>query len=230
MKLAIITGTSQGLGKALFDQLIVKNIFVISISRRFSDKQLELQKEKKCLLIRLDLKRVTNKILENKFLSVSKNIKKTQIYYFNNAFVLSPTGLIGNLDENELRTAIQINIISSVLLVNFILQTFKAHHLHLVNISSGAAKRAIIGWPIYCSTKSANEMFFDVLKQQSSNNPKIKVFNIRPGVINTNMQKQIRSLPKNKFPFVNTFKEYHKTGKLASSSDVAKRILKEIKI
>jgi len=54
MKLAIITGTSQGLGKALFDQLIVKNIFVISISRRFSDKQLELQKEKKCLLIRLD--------------------------------------------------------------------------------------------------------------------------------------------------------------------------------
>ena len=55
MKVAIITGTTQGLGAALFDQLLSRGFFVISISRSFSDKQVVLQKENKCFLIRLDL-------------------------------------------------------------------------------------------------------------------------------------------------------------------------------
>ena len=230
MKVAIITGTTQGLGAALFEQLLSRSFFVISISRNFSDKQVVLQKENKCFLIRMDLNKLTEKVLNKKLIPVINKFKKAHVYFFNNAFLLTPTGLIGNLKELELKSTIKVNFFSNVLLVNFIIRNFKKNYLYFVNVSSGAAKSPIVGWPLYCSTKAANEMFFRVLEEQVLENSKIKVFNIDPGVINTSMQKQIRKLGKSKFPQVEVFRNYHTNGELASPENVAADILKKISL
>ncbi|MDB4290195.1 SDR family NAD(P)-dependent oxidoreductase, partial [Flavobacteriaceae bacterium] len=102
-----------------------------------------------------------------------------------------------------------------------IVKNNRSKRVRIINISSGAAKRPILGWSIYCSTKSANEMFFNTLKLQEENNKNIEVHNLDPGVMDTDMQKNIRSKSENEMPNVELFKEYHKTEQLKSAQEVA---------
>ena len=64
-------------------------------------------------------------------------------------------------------------------------------------------------------------MFFNTLKLQEENNKNIEVHNLDPGVMDTDMQKNIRSKSENEMPNVELFKEYHKTEQLKSAQEVA---------
>ena len=218
-KVYIITGANRGLGEAFVD-LLIKNedYFIISISRSISDAQ-KSYSPKNFHFLKVDL-------ADNDFgkrIAVLKNlIVGEDICFINNASIIEPISKIAELPEEAIDRIIGVNIKSTMLITKYLLQHFNDNRLSFVNISSGAANRAIKNWSLYCSSKAFIKMFFQVAESEYEQHC---FFNIDPGVMDTDMQKSIRQ---SDFPDVLDFKNLEKEGKLKPASKVAFDILKNI--
>lgn len=220
-KVFIITGANRGLGEAFVDVLIKdKNCFVISISRRLSEKQKAYSSKQFCF-VEIDL--AVDSIAE-KITDLNDLIENEQIYFINNASIIEPIVKIEDLDETAIDKTISVNIKSAMLITKYLLKNFNINQLTFVNISSGAANRPISNWSLYCSSKAFTEMFFNTAESEYKQH---RFFNVDPGVIDTEMQKSLRT---NDFPDVEKFKELQKKGQLRAAIDVAEDILKTIQI
>lgn len=215
-KVFIITGANRGLGEAFADLLIKnENHFVISISRSQSDQQ-KAYEQASFYFLKADL---SEKNLEKKIHVLKELIANQDIYFINNASIIEPITQIEYLDEESIDKTISVNIKSTMLITKYLLSQFSNHKLSFVNISSGAANRAISNWSLYCASKAFVKMFFNVAESEYKQH---QFFNIDPGVMDTNMQKSIRE---NDFPDSSNFKNLKEEGKLKSPKDVALEIL-----
>ena len=223
-KLVIITGVNKGLGNAFFNLFLKEEaITIIAISRNFNDEQ-KTTINTRVIFIEKDLSKLNNVEDELKLNSYYSS-QFEEIIFINNAASINPIESVGSFDDESIVKAVQLNTIAPLLLTNNIIKNNRSKRIRIFNISSGAAKRPIIGWSIYCTTKSANEMFFNTLKLQEVNNKNIEVHNLDPGVMDTDMQKNIRSKSEEEMPNVELFKEYHKTEQLKSAQEVALNIV-----
>src|SRR5690606_16985856 len=96
----------------------------------------------------------------------------------------------------------------------------------LVNISSGAANRAIPSWAGYCASKAALNMLtetFYLEELEKGNNP--IVYAVAPGVIDTDMQVQIRSSLQSDFSSVDNFKALKSNKSLFTPKEAAVKLL-----
>lgn len=220
----LISGISSGLGESLFNNLLGMGHDIFCISRSFLPYQIEIgAKESNTFLVRCDLKNINN--LVNTLEKIKKCLKiYKKIIFINNAGSILPVDKIGSMDNGEIISGINLNYVAPILITNMLF-SMKDVGIRVLNISSGAANNAIDGWSIYCSTKAASKMFFDVLSLQINNNFEYTVNNIDPGILNTKMQSQIRSLNQTKFPRVDEFIEFNNTGILLNPNDVAFRII-----
>lgn len=215
----IITGANRGLGESFVNNLMLnKDCFVISLSRNLSEEQKKYSKSN-FHFIEIDLSKqnVAEKI------KVLKSLIKTEVIYFiNNASIIEPILKIEELDETAIDRILSVNIKSTMLITKYLLKNFTSNSIKFVNISSGAAKRPISNWSLYCSSKAFIEMFFSVAESEYKQH---RFFNIDPGVMDTNMQKSLRE---SDFPDREKFKSLQDEGKLKSPKNVAENILKTI--
>lgn len=205
----IITGISQGLGEELFNLLSKKNVKIVALSRRFLDNQYLLEKsENNIQLCMVDLSNITDveKVLDELIL-------EDDIIFINNASKITPIDSIQNISNDDIVNSITTNFITPALIVK---KMSNKKSLFIINLSTGASKRAIQNWSLYCSTKAGIEMFFNVIADDEHKN--IEVVNFDPGVMNTNMQQQIRN---SKFNDVDVFKSYKSKNILKDTKDVA---------
>lgn len=205
----IITGISQGLGEELFSLLSKKNVKIVALSRRFLDNQYLLEKsENNIQLCMVDLSNITDveKVLDELIL-------EDDIIFINNASKITPIDSIQNISNDDIVNSITTNFITPALIVK---KMSNKKSLFIINLSTGASKRAIQNWSLYCSTKAGIEMFFNVIADDEHKN--IEVVNFDPGVMNTNMQQQIRN---SKFNDVDVFKSYKSKNILKDTKDVA---------
>lgn len=205
----IITGISQGLGEELFNLLSKKNVKIVALSRRFLDNQYLLEKSKNNIqLCMVDLSNITDveKVLDELSL-------EDDIIFINNASKITPIDSIQNISNDDIVNSITTNFITPALIVK---KLSNKKSLFIINLSTGASKRAIQNWSLYCSTKAGIEMFFNVIADDEHKN--IEVVNFDPGVMNTNMQQQIRN---SKFNDVDVFKSYKSKNILKDTKDVA---------
>jgi benzil reductase ((S)-benzoin forming) len=218
-KTVVITGANRGLGKAFVDVLIKdENCFVISMSRSLSEEQKAYSLKRFCFL-EMDLSKDS---LGEKITALKDLIGNEAVYFINNASIIGPIVKIEDLDEAAIEKTMSVNIKSTVLITKYLLGNFNTNPLTFVNISSGAANRAISNWSLYCSSKAFNKMFFNVAENEYKQH---RFFNIDPGVMDTGMQKSLRA---SDFPDVENFKDLQKEGQLKSPIDVAEDILKSI--
>ena len=92
----------------------------------------------------------------------------------------------------------------------------------MINIGSGAGNSPIHSWSTYCTTKAAIDMLTGVIAEENHKN--LTVFSVHPGVVDTNMQSEIRnSNPKN-FPLLSKFTDYYVQDKLESNKIVAQKL------
>ena len=95
----------------------------------------------------------------------------------------------------------------------------------IVNISSGAAKRAIAGWSAYCAAMAGLEMATRVAAlEASANDPTLSICSLAPGVVDTGMQTLIRETNETQFPDVARFRAMKADGVLRDAHDVATEI------
>ncbi|MBD1380855.1 (S)-benzoin forming benzil reductase [Metabacillus arenae] len=232
MNVFIVTGASRGLGQALVKGLLEKESRFFCLSRQTDDELRNLAKEKGAELefINLDLMDITK--IKKAIPDIAAKIDfeaMDQIYLINNAGTVSPTTTVGGAEVDKLAQSIHLNYMAPMVLSNgFVKHTkqFKGRKV-VVNISSGAANRPVHGWSEYCSDKAGLDMFTKTFGlEQSREKYPVEVISFSPGVMNTGMQKEIRSSSMKDFAGVEDFKELHEKGLLHSPQFVADQLIK----
>ncbi|MED0983217.1 (S)-benzoin forming benzil reductase [Bacillus paramycoides] len=230
MRYVIITGTSQGLGEAIAAQLLEENTTIISISRRENKELTKLTKQKNshCIFHSVDLQDVHN--LETHFNEIFSSIKKdtvSSIHLINNAGTVAPMKPIEKSESELLITNVHINLLAPMILTSTFMKHTKNWKVEkrVINISSGAGKNPYFGWGAYCTTKAGVNMFTQcVATEEAEREFPIKIVAFAPGVVDTNMQKQIRGANKEDFTNLDRFTALKAEGKLLSPEYVAKAI------
>lgn len=220
MNYFFITGSSQGLGKALTELILQDtNNFVYGFSRK---QTIEHQNYRHNVIDLSNLKQVE----EYQFPSIENSEKITLI---NNAGIVGEIGHVGNLDNQKIIECYNLNLIApSIITNNFVSKYSEAKKL-ILNISSGAGRTPIDGWNIYCSTKAGLDMFSQTINEEAKiNNTDLTVLSLAPGIIDTGMQTTIRSSKKAGFSNIERFIEYKENGDLASPNDTADQVLRFI--
>jgi NAD(P)-dependent dehydrogenase (short-subunit alcohol dehydrogenase family) len=121
--------------------------------------------------------------------------------WVNNAGVLGPIGPVRDADPAAVAAHLQVNVLGVVHGTQSFLRN-RSTEAVLVNISSGAATSAYEGWGAYCASKAAVERLTEVVSLEE---PGIRAYAVAPGVVDTDMQAEIRSTPVERFPQVERF-------------------------
>lgn len=217
-KLFFITGSSKGIGKGLAEYALQDgNTQVIGLSRTHSIEHSNYRG------ISIDLSDVKNLEKEAEgLLSAEKDFDS--IVLINNAGTLGDVKHLGNIDPTSITHLINLNVTAPILLMNAFMKVygdFKGEKT-IINISSGAGKNAVDGWSGYCASKAALDMATEVAaKENNLDMGGFRIHAIAPGVVDTEMQTQIRSTSQQDFSGVDRFKSLKEDQQLSSEKEVA---------
>jgi benzil reductase ((S)-benzoin forming) len=210
-KLALITGTGSGIGKALAELLLDKNYKVIGYSRTNQIIHTNFS------FIKIDL---SNLAATEKLVFPKAN--ESNVLLVNNAATIGTIIPFNKKTTKDIINEYQLNLISPTLLCNKFINTYKKNSKLLINIGSGAANNPIPSWSTYCSAKAGLDMFTQVVVKENHKN--LTVFSISPGIVNTNMQKKIREADPDLFPLLSKFISYYNNNELENTETVAKKL------
>lgn len=107
----------------------------------------------------------------------------------NNASVLHPIASLADGDPGAWFHNVEVNLLGPYYLVHFALPHLRAQKGKVINVSSGAAVRAIVGWSAYCVSKAGLNHLTRLLATEE---PDIVAVTFRPGKVDTEMQATIR--------------------------------------
>lgn len=226
MKYFIITGTSRGIGEGIAAALIGEGHKVIGISRTPNKNLPQLNFQE------IDLSETDT--LEEEFQKVFREIdfeKATGIFLINNAGILDPVKPLQKATGAEISKHIGVNVIAPMILcATFIRETAGlAITKRILNISSGAGKNPYFGWVAYCTSKAGIDMLSRTIfvEQKVAKNP-VEIVSFAPGVVDTEMQTQIRGVDESDFINLPRFQEMHENGDLQDPAVVGKFIAEYI--
>jgi len=150
------------------------------------------------------------------------------IVFINNAGSITPINRSVNLSYGEIQKNHMVNFTNPFFISVALARIAQERKIpfYVINISSGAAKRAVAGWLPYCTSKAAMLMALEVLQLE---NDHVHVVNFDPGVMSTDMQKTIREQGVADMPDVERFIAYESEGKLKEPAQVAEEIVRLIK-
>jgi benzil reductase ((S)-benzoin forming) len=224
MNLYIITGTTQGLGKALADE----------VARDPGNRLLALARAPDGPIpggerVQVDL--ADSAALERAFDRVEGLIRSqpfAKAVLINNAGVISPVGPLEKVDAEALERNLAVNLVAPLRLMRrFIAATEGLPLVRIINISSGAGRRPIFGWSVYCAAKAGLDMATRVvaLEAETRGRP-IEAVSLAPGVIDTGMQGVVRGAAQEDFVDVERFRTLKAEGALRPAQEVAADILR----
>jgi benzil reductase ((S)-benzoin forming) len=215
MSTYIIVGVSTGIGLGLAEHFLNQGQRVIGIGRKSS-----IQNQNYSFL-QLDLSD-ENAVHNFTFPEVKENL----VFIYNSG-VLGEVLPVSRQSEMNAKNVFQINYLAAVALTQKVLK--QGFLEQIIFISSGAAKRAIPSWAQYCASKAALDMFSETLQLELyQENKSIVVRSIAPGVVDTPMQAQIRSVSEEDFQSVGNFIALHENKELTSPNEVAYKLDKVI--
>jgi len=209
-RLAIVTGTTSGIGAATARLLLERGWAVIGVGRRVSEIEHPAYKH---VIVDLSDARAVTSIMEEEVASLLTEQPWERVGLVNNA--ASPDLLTGveSIDPVALLRVYAVNIVSPVWLMGFVLRgSPREAALRIVNVSSGAAISAFPGLAAYSSSKAALRMAGMVLAAEldSPLRPQptpadTAILSYEPGAVDTPMQQFARSQDAASFPWVQMF-------------------------
>ncbi|MCR8643102.1 (S)-benzoin forming benzil reductase [Paenibacillus sp. N1-5-1-14] len=231
MELIILTGSSRGLGEAFAQQLLAPNRHIICISRHKNMKLIALASEAGIKLDNLEFDLTATEHIDALTARIFAKVKLSELtaaYLINNAGTLHPMAPLSKCDCEAIDQNIKINLTAPMLLTtNFMKWAAKAAiDKRVLNISSGAGKKPYHGWSAYCTAKAGLDHFTRcvALEQVDAEFP-VKIASVSPGVIDTDMQEQIRKTSAEDFKQVGRFIDLKQSGDLLTAEAAATRLI-----
>ena len=151
----------------------------------------------------------------------------------NNAGVLAPIGRTWEVPPLIWQRNVLVNLSSVFLCANAALPHMINQEPQgpqgglrgkIVNISSGAANHVVPGWSAYSAAKAGVDQFTRVLAAEVEPYA-ITVNSAYPGVVDTQMQAEIRHTDPERFPDQQRFERYYRMGQLRPPEEVARFLL-----
>jgi NAD(P)-dependent dehydrogenase (short-subunit alcohol dehydrogenase family) len=146
----------------------------------------------------------------------------------NNAGVIPPIAPLSLSDPADLAHALRVGLEAPMLLSAAFLRATDSWQAtrKILNISSGLGRRAMASQSAYCAAKAGMDHFTRCLSLDEALKPRgAKVCSLAPGVIDTDMQVQLRSTDDALFPDRQGFAGLHLGGQLTSPDEAARRVL-----
>lgn len=230
MNLYIITGASRGMGLAMARQLILPGNQLICISRQQAAELDALATQQRVPLEqwRCDLADAAPVADQVQFWLASKERAFESITLINNAGVIPAIAPLSDVPSAELIRAMRVGIEGPMLLTAAFLKISAAWPIpkKVLNISSGLGRRAMASQAGYCAAKAAMDHFTRCLALEEALKPHgAKVCSIAPGVIDTDMQVQLRGASNASFPDKAAFVSMKNQGSLTSPFEAADRLI-----
>lgn len=223
--LYIVTGCSKGLGRALTAKVVLDpENQVLGISRS----PVEGKENFRHLLLDLgDIQELMDGLGK---IFPPGDFRK--IVLINNAASVGEIAPLGSLDPKGIQEIFNLNLVAPAILINGFVKQYRFSEAEktVVNISSGAAHKAIDGWSGYCASKAGLNQLSLVAEEESNlKKAGIRYYAVAPGIVDTDMQSEIRSSTLDNFSRGDSFRSYKSQGELNTPESVADSICYLIK-
>jgi benzil reductase ((S)-benzoin forming) len=229
--LFILTGASRGMGLAMAEQLLAKENHLLCLSRHPEPSLHAVAAHENCLLEQwaLDLTQSEQAAARLKiWLGGLDPQQFMSVTLINNAGVIPTLAPLSASEPVELARALRVGLEAPMLLTAVFLSATAewAMPRKVLNISSGLGRRPMASQAAYCAAKAGMDHFTRCLaldEARAANGA--RVCSLAPGVIDTNMQLQLRSAEAAGFPDQAGFAQLKAAGQLSSAGEAAKRVL-----
>jgi benzil reductase ((S)-benzoin forming) len=227
--LAIVTGTSTGIGEAVARLLLEHGWAVIGIARRRAvidhDQYHHLS---------LDLRQfdTAEDALRDCVVPLLRQ-SPTRVGLVNNAASPDLLGVMERTSAAALLDLLAVNTVAPISLMALLSRECDpVTPLRIVNVSSGAAVNAFPGLAAYSSSKAALRMAGMVIAAEWASNaphartrPDAAILSYEPGIVDTEMQVAARSADTEAFPWVTMFRDFAERGMLVPPAAPARDIV-----
>ena len=229
--LFIITGASRGLGAALADQLLQPANVLLCVSRTLNAGLAE-----RALATAVRVEQWQRDLADP--LPVAQALEAwlhgfapdhfNEACLINNAGLISRVGPVDECSYDELSVAMRVGVEAALLLSAAFLKGTREWRAQrkLLNISSGLGRRAMAGSAPYCAAKASMDHLSRAMAlDEAHRGSDARIVSLAPGVIDTDMQVQLRGADAAGFPDQGNFVNLQVSGQLTSASDAAARVL-----
>lgn len=234
--LTILTGASRGMGLAMARQLLAPDRHLLCISRQINSELevLAVQKGAAVTLWSQDLADTQGSAERlQAWLKELDAARVASATLINNAGVIPRIGPLDACPPDELATALRVGLEAPMQLTAAFLRATGAWVAagwqgprKVLNISSGLGRHAMAAQAPYCAAKAGLDHFTRCSALDEAQRPHgAKLVSLAPGVIDTDMQVQLRAGDPAAFPDRQRFVDLQRQGQLTSPDEAAARLL-----
>lgn len=219
----IVTGASRGMGRAIAEQLAAEpGSSVLGISRQAPPASFE---QWPCDLA--EPAPVAERLLA--WLARFEPAQVASATLINNAALVTEPRPLPEVDFGALSAAVRVGLEAPLLLTAAFLRAtreWRGTARRVLHISSGLGRRGMAATGPYCAVKAGLDNLARAQALEEAQYPHgARVCSLAPGVIDTDMQLQLRGADPKGFPDVAMFRQMHSGGQLASPAQAAARVI-----
>ena len=229
--LFVLTGASRGMGLAMAHQLLKPGHTLVCISRHTSSDLAAAARQSGNRLVQMqhdlaDAAPAAAALAD--WLQAEASVAWTSATLVNNAGVIAGSQPLAQSNAADLARALRVGLEAPMLLSAAFLQATASWSAarRVLNISSGLGRRAMASQAAYCAAKAGMDHFSRCMALEEAQLPGgARVCALAPGVIDTEMQNQLRNANPADFPDQPSFAHLKSSGQLTSPEEAARRVL-----
>jgi NAD(P)-dependent dehydrogenase (short-subunit alcohol dehydrogenase family) len=226
--LTVLTGASRGLGLALAQQLLARGHRVLAIARRAPVLAVPAGGELTCWQADLAAPAAAAEQL-GAWLMGQDPAALASVTLINNAGVISPPAPLSAGDAGELANALRVGLEAPLLLTAAFLKATRTWTVprKVLLVSSGLGRRPMAGSAAYCAAKAGMDHLARAVALEEAALPHgARICSLAPGVVDTDMQAQLRGADPKLFPERERFAGLHAGGHLDTPAQAAAKVLR----
>jgi NAD(P)-dependent dehydrogenase (short-subunit alcohol dehydrogenase family) len=188
-KIALITGSSKGIGKGIAKAFLKEGAVVIICGRKKRELESTVEELTRCgnvSYIKADISK-KNQVASLKN-EIADRFGRLDVLV-NNASILGLRKHIIDYDEDIWQETIQINLNAQFFVTKVLLPLLmKGNNASIINVSSSVGRRGKAGWGAYAASKFGLEGLTQVLADELKS--EVRVNSVNPGGTRTDMRRE----------------------------------------